>query len=300
MAEVTGQRIVNFVETTNPSNQDYFATDNASNGNRKISYVILSDKVLDKLLTKTFSLDGSNKTVLDALAELFLADDTLNARIDSIITPSGAPSLDELIDIRTNFLGITYGSAGEAVRQSDMLLSGYENAQADVVTGMKLVDPSTIPEQFDTYSIDIGSFKGGTLALTFNYSHGLPSNGQNLAYLESMWGIKVSNTQTPTTSGGTAIPSGLHDTWDNTGTYSAYRYLKSDHIIYRWVCSLPIPDDVAYNYLWVSVPNEKYWDQSWSGGTTFLRQPNLGGYGDLPSTSYTFADPNNDGNIVIS
>ena len=157
MAEVTGQRIVNFVETTNPSNQDYLATDNASNGNRKVSYLTLAEKILDRLGTKTFVLDGSNKTVLAALAELFLADDTLNARIDNIITPSGQPSMTELADIRTNFLGITYGSAGEAVRQSDMIASGLKSLPFNVYDG-SIQSPSIT--YYKTNSIDTQDYRG--------------------------------------------------------------------------------------------------------------------------------------------
>ena len=182
MAEVTGQRIVNFVESTSPNNQDYFATDNASNGNRKVSYVTLSDKVLDKLSTKTFSLDGSNKTVLDALAELFQADDTLNARIDNIITPSGQASLSELIDVRTNFLGVTYGSAGEAVRNSDLLASGFEtnNHSGDEIYGYPDTEDASNNE-YMTYTFDVSKYKGGRVFFYFFDDTDTPVVARNLA-----------------------------------------------------------------------------------------------------------------------
>ena len=308
MAEVVGQRIVNFVETTNPSNQDYLATDNASNGNRKISYVTLSDKVLDKLSTKTFSLDGSNKTVLDALAELFQADDTLNARIDNIITPSGQPSMTELADIRTNFLGITYGSAGEAVRQSDMIASGFEH-NADSVRDYGTPEhttPQTNRNYYMTYTFDVSRYKGGRAVFEYN-SEFTPVDASNVDptadISEYMY---MCDDEIPWTS-----------TWDNAvaiaDSADVYAYMSHgfvrtikeygaplDRSCFRKVMVVPIPEDFPYQYIWFSLPSDKFDYANWDGNDHVVPYPEVVMYGEPTSGALTFTDENSDGNIVIS
>lgn len=289
MAEVTGQRIVNFVETTNPNNQDYLATDNASNGNRKISYVTLSDKVLDKLSTKTFSLDGSNKTVLGALAELFQADDTLNARIDNIITPSGQPSMTELADIRTNFLGITYGSAGEAVRQSDMIASGLKSLPFNVYSGSI---SSTSITYYKTISIDTQDYRGSAdlIAIVNTQEIATTASGSEID-LEDIGNMFYgSNVVTPSENDSTlltyydCIPIIIN---------KAYCIEQVDNLYTRASFIFSIPENFPYRYLQIVC----FYDED--APTQVLPLPPYEVYG-ASRQRISFADPNNDGNIVIS
>ena len=264
MAEVTGQRIVNFVESTSPNNQDYFATDNASNGNRKVSYVTLSDKVLDKLSTKTFSLDGSNKTVLDALAELFQADDTLNARIDNIITPSGQASLSELIDVRTNFLGVTYGSAGEAVRNSDLLASGFEtnNHSGDEIYGYPDTEDASNNE-YMTYTFDVSKYKGGRVFFYFFDDTDTPGGSTEPSLEIYNWMFMSDAIATAQN-----IATGATKIWNNTDIkqyFQDHGYVAIvkgyfpptvDTSCYRKVMILSIPEDFPNKYIWFACPSE--------------------------------------------
>ena len=285
MAEVTGQRIVSFAESTSPGTLDYLATDNATNGNRKVSYLTLSEKILDKLSSKTFSLDGSNKTVLEALAELYQADDVLNARIDNIITPSGQASLSELIDVRTNWLGQTFVSAGEAVRVSDKLNGGFlpfsytsevERTEAQV----------TISAGF----IDVQNYKGGRIIVaTVAGASLVPYSGQSEA-------IGLNNS--PTMDGGFFLE---HD--DKPGaTHPISQYLDNYHeetlevyvanTISKLLVSFSIPEDFEYRYIGIGYIS----DSSISGIDLNYFYP----YGAKSGISLKFVDPNSDGNIEIS
>lgn len=277
MAEVTGQRIVNFVETTNPSNQDYLATDNASNGNRKISYVTLSDKVLDKLSTKTFSLDGSNKTVLDALAELFQADDTLNARIDNIITPSGQASLSELIDVRTNFLGETFGSAGEAVRVSDRIASN-----------LTLLPYTYVDSEDDigrSFIVDVERYKGGQIVVIFNSNVNNPFPGQNAT-------IIYGNSE-PSLSNLTAITEDDIGGSTFTITHEYNSGIGYEQVV-RALWTFTLPSDFSFKY--IVITGLRALDTHVSGT---IITPLFTAHG-RSTAPLSFTDPNSDGNIVIS
>lgn len=289
MAEVSGQRIVNFVESTSPNNQDYFATDNANNGNRKVSYVTLSDKVLDKLSTKTFSLDGSNKTVLDALAELFQADDTLNARIDNIITPSGQPSMTELADIRTNFLGITYGSAGEAVRQSDMIASGLKSLPFSVYDGSILVPEVTT---YKTISIDTQDYRGSAdLIAIVNTKEIFTTASGSEINLESIGNMFYgSNVVTPSENDSTLL---TYYDYIPIIINKAYCITQVDSSYTRASFIFSIPENFPYRYLQIVC----FYDED--APTQVLPLPPYEVYG-ASRQRISFADPNNDGNIVIS
>lgn len=289
MAEVTGQRIVNFVESSSPNNQDYFATDNASNGNRKVSYVTLSDKVLDKLSTKTFSLDGSNKTVLDALAELFQADDTLNSRIDNIITPSGQPSMTELADIRTNFLGVTYGSAGESVRQSDMIASGLKSLPFNVYNGSVLIPESLIAK---TISIDTQDYRGSAdlIAIVNTQEISTTASGSEID-LEDIGNMFYgSNVATPSENDSTLL---TYYGYIPIIINKAYCIKQVDDSYTRASFIFSIPENFPYRYLQIVC----FYDED--APTQILPLPPYEVYG-ASRQRISFADPNNDGNIVIS
>lgn len=289
MAEVTGQRIVNFVESSSPNNQDYFATDNASNGNRKVSYVTLSDKVLDKLSTKTFSLDGSNKTVLDALAELFQADDTLNSRIDNIITPSGQPSMTELADIRTNFLGVTYGSAGESVRQSDMIASGFKSLPFNVYDG-SISSPSIT--YYKTISIDTQDYRGSAdlIAIVNTQEISTTASGSEID-LEDIGNMFYgSNVATPSENDSTLL---TYYDYIPIIINKAYCIKQVDDSYTRASFIFSIPENFPYRYLQIVC----FYDED--APTQILPLPPYEVYG-ASRQRISFADPNNDGNIVIS
>ena len=277
MAEVTGQRIVSFAESTSPGTLDYLATDNATNGNRKVSYLTLSEKILDKLSTKTFSLDGSNKTVLEALAELYQADDTLNARIDNIITPSGQASLSELVDVRTNFWGEVFASAGEAVRVSDLAVSGFSTIVPAAIRNDWYGDNESdgLFYHTNTISIDTQTYRNGsTITVVFDTQYTVTD--QSVPSNLRLW--FASNNATPDENS-VDVKSTVDSLLD------AFNVLGPNRIMARF----NIPSDWSYRYLQIPYTYQ----------ASVATNPNYVVYG-AKGSSITVTDPNSDGNIVIS
>ena len=277
MAEVTGQRIVSFAESTSPGTLDYLATDNATNGNRKVSYLTLSEKILDKLSTKTFSLDGSNKTVLEALAELYQADDTLNARIDNIITPSGQASLSELVDVRTNFWGEVFASAGEAVRVSDLAVSGFSTIVPAAIRNDWYGNNESdgLFYHTNTISIDTQTYRNGsTITVVFDTQYTVTD--QSVPSNLRLW--FASNNATPDENS-VDVKSTVDSLLD------AFNVLGPNRIMARF----NIPSDWSYRYL--QIPHTYQ--------ASVATNPNCVVYG-AKGSSITVTDPNSDGNIVIS
>lgn len=83
----------------------------------------------------------------------------LEGRMDTFASlPAGSTSGNaELLDIRTNFLGETYGSAGDAVRASDLIASGY--------ISLPLTIPVISSSSATRYAFDIEEYKGGHIAI---------------------------------------------------------------------------------------------------------------------------------------
>lgn len=268
---MSGVRITDLVSTTNLGNGDYIATDNDEQGTRKIGYSNLSNKVLDKLPEKQFTnLATAQKKILDAINEL-------NTRIGNIITPSGQASLSELIDVRTNFLGQKFATAGDAVRVSDMLTRGYTYAPFTYKADWAGDRDSSV---WNTASVNVSQYKGGQVCAFLNAHYDSESirSGSPLLY--------AGNTADPDTNAvELATPDYYYDIKQYTSPLGGYRI----GIIVN------IPDNFSYTYLYC-IYAPLYEAYQYDPG---IMTPDFISYG-VKGTALTYSDPDNDGNIIIS
>ena len=108
----------------------------------------------------------------------------LEGRMDTFASlPSGSTSGNaELLDIRTNFLGETFDTAGDAVRVSDLVASGYISLPL-----IETTSGSSFREWFD-----VEKYKGGKIAIIINTAPNDPvtyspmRTGNTTAYSESI------------------------------------------------------------------------------------------------------------------
>lgn len=105
-------------------------------------------------------LANQNQTLATQNARLSV----LEGRMDTFAAlPAGSTSGNaELLDIRTNFLGETFGSAGDAIRMSDLIASGY--------TPLAI---TAYQESTDFYKgyFDVTPYKGGRIAIVANIAY---------------------------------------------------------------------------------------------------------------------------------
>lgn len=91
----------------------------------------------------------------------------LEGRMDTFSgLPSGSTSGNaELLDIRTNFLGETYPTAGDAVRASDMIASGFTSIP---ITRLEDWNGNEASSTYDTIQFDVSAYKGGHVIMIAN------------------------------------------------------------------------------------------------------------------------------------
>lgn len=161
----------------------------------------------------------------------------LEGRMDTFASlPSGSTSGNaELLDIRTNFLGETFGSAGDAVRTSDFLASGFSSQP--FVEEVLTIDVSSFG------FFDVSAYKGGKYAIILNsFIDSLTETGQ--LYINS----------SPSTDGATR----LYDDNDETSGHEHVSDYINDYIEtitetytdgYRILVTFSIPSDATFNYI---------------------------------------------------
>ena len=286
-------RIVDLETTTSPLATDYVPVDSTNQGTRRLSFPNLADKALDELNTKDFNISTvGNRTIPNHIR-------VLNDRIGNIIAPSGQASLSELVDARVNFLGEVFPTVGDAIRVTDEFVADLENASVKVTTGMCLNSSFPYPATYDTYSVKLDRYIGGRIILLFNYHGGTVGDisGNSIVSNLALYGM-VSDTATPNAQDGTHIGTTLYNFWKEHAYGRGLYVYGTDSAFCRTMYSLPIPENIGYDYLWLSVINNDY-PQTVVYVTDTLVSPLFAAYGRKGGT-LTFTDTSQDGNIVIS
>lgn len=204
------------------------------------------------MTTKTAQIDAAIAAQNAVQAQQNGRISILEGRMDTFAgLPAGSTSGNaELLDIRTNFLGETYPTAGDAVRASDMIASGFQAIPATLISDWDGNDESSV---YDTIQIDISAYKGGHIVVigTFLYfQYDIQEIGKCSVYATNISGA-TEDTNAVNYAPGSAVFKSL--TQITTAIQDEERLLLQ----------FAIPEDYSYQYLKIGhvehTPNPAYY-----------------------------------------
>lgn len=219
----------------------------------------LFDPVLETWMQqKTAQIDAAiaNQDTIQAAQNARIS--VLEGRMDTFSgLPSGSTSGNaELLDIRTNFLGETYPTAGDAVRASDMIASGFQSIGFTRLTEW---DGNESDSRFDTIQIDVTAYKGGhmtVIANTYQFVNNIEEGAGIKLFGSNVAGKTVDSNahQYPFPDGVSGIPSPVFKDF----TVLTTSVQDEERILIQ----LAIPEDFQYQYLKLGnvapIPGEGY------------------------------------------
>lgn len=165
----------------------------------------------------------------------------LEGRMDTFDSlPSGSTSGNaELLGIRTNFLGETYPTAGDAVRASDMIASGFLSIP---FTRLEEWNGNAESSVYDTLQIDVSAYKGGHVIMIANMES-FQSYVQNLG--GSVFATNVS---------GKTADANAHEYVLGSSVFPDFTVIPTQiQGEERDALYFSIPDNFAYQYLKMGV-----------------------------------------------